>query len=170
VWLDGALVGGVLLNGSDSDYHTVEGEYPHPDYTPGPEDNDIMLVKLSEPAIRPLVTLNFDSVVTVTGEPLTIIGLGNTEEDGTISEELLEATVNAVSYETCNDYYQTIINDIMLCAGVPDGSRDSCQVRLLSLLCWYEGSAYCISSLLCAYCAVDHFVLETSVLVGSSTG
>lgn len=50
------------------------------------------------------------------------------EGDSFGSTTLQEVTVNAVSHDTCNAQYNgEIVEDIMLCAGVPGGGKDSCQ-------------------------------------------
>ena len=87
-----------------------------------------MLVKLSDPVTdTPLVGLNFDPAVPSSNEPLTVIGFGNTAEDGTFSTALLEVGVETISFADCNNYFGTINDELMLCAGTEQGGRDSCQ-------------------------------------------
>lgn len=88
-----------------------------------------MLVKLSDPVtdITP-VELNWDPTVPAeAGEPLTVIGYGDTEPDGSFSPVLLEVTVESFSFFDCNRYFGSIIDEIMLCAGTQQGGFDSCQ-------------------------------------------
>jgi secreted trypsin-like serine protease len=41
---------------------------------------------------------------------------------------LKQVNVDAISYNTCNQQYGgVIINELMLCAGVTGGGKDSCQ-------------------------------------------
>jgi secreted trypsin-like serine protease len=130
-WLDGALIGGTRIDGSDAAFRAVAEEVPHPDYSQETDENDVMLVKLLFPIEdAPLQSLNFDATVPAGDELVTVIGHGHTVENGTFSDELLETQVNVVDFGTCDDVYRRIVDDIMICAGVPDGSRDTCQVRL----------------------------------------
>jgi len=100
----------------------------HPDYTPGPEFNDIMLVKLSTPSSGPLVTLNTDATQPADGAPVTVIGYGLTEENGDISMVLNEVELNVVDYETCKlRYPMDLREESHICAGVPAGGKDSCS-------------------------------------------
>ncbi|CAJ1963773.1 unnamed protein product [Cylindrotheca closterium] len=95
--------------------------------------NDIMLIQLQEPitVVTPVtLSLNENSTVPARGQLLTVIGVGNTEEDGEQSNILQELTVPAVSLEACNDeesYNGDIIDEVMFCAGVIEGGQDSCQ-------------------------------------------
>jgi hypothetical protein len=96
----------------------------------GPEFNDVMLgmlVKLSTPSRAPLVKLNRVPDVPADNAPVTVIGFGNTEWDGIPSSVFLETSVNEIGFDQCNAYYGSINDDIMVCAGIPSGARDSCQ-------------------------------------------
>lgn len=89
---------------------------------------DIMLVKLSEPVLDvDLVELNFDRNVPADGDPVTVIGFGDTEPDGTFSSILLETQVEVVPFFDCNSYFGAIVDELMICAGTETGGRDSCQ-------------------------------------------
>jgi secreted trypsin-like serine protease len=122
---NGVLIGGVMIDGSDTnEYIGTVAEVTHPDYDPDSEVNDIMLVKLVSPSSAPLQPLNFDDAVPAAGAPVTIIGYGHTQEGGSSSPELQEAQVNVVGFTECDDVWRRIEDDIMLCAGVSDGSRD----------------------------------------------
>lgn len=135
----GVGIGGIRIDGQDTKaYRVVDGEYQHYLYDNAMDLNDIMLLKLSEPVpddvIQPIV-LNYNANIPnpAGGELLTVIGFGYTSENGTstgpatYSEILLEANVFNVDYDTCNALFQRIDNDMMICAGVEDGSRDSCR-------------------------------------------
>lgn len=128
-FIDGALIGGLLLDGSDSRFVPVSEEYPHPGYVFDTDANDIMVVGLGERIQDvPLQALNFDKDMPAAGEEMTVIGLGYTSEGGDFANELMEVQVNIVDFETCDAAYGRIMDDIMVCAGVlPDGGLDSCQ-------------------------------------------
>jgi hypothetical protein len=50
------------------------------------------------------------------------------EEDSFGSTVLLETNVNTLTHDECNQKYDgKIVEDVMLCAGVPSGGKDSCQ-------------------------------------------
>jgi Trypsin len=89
---------------------------------------DIMLVKLSEPVLDIVpVELNFDATVPADGDPVTVIGFGDTEPDGTFSSTLLETQVEVFPFFDCNSYFGSIVDELMICAGTEMGGRDSCQ-------------------------------------------
>jgi secreted trypsin-like serine protease len=127
VFLEGVLIGGTDITGEGSTYYATDLELPHPDYDSKTDENDLMLVKLSRPTEVTPVQLNFDSNVPVVCEPVTVIGFGNTEENGVFSQELLKTTVDIFPFETCDNYFGGIDNNTMLCAGTEEGGRDSCQ-------------------------------------------
>jgi hypothetical protein len=58
-------------------------------------------------------------------------GWGTVKEDGKPSCILQEVEVPVMSNEDCRKntkYNEKMISDNMLCAGYPDGMKDSCQV------------------------------------------
>jgi len=138
----------VVVNGYD--LYSSDGalQYPrevaytirHPDFNPVTYDNDAMLLKLSSPVDTEFVTLNFDDANPRVGDDLTVMGLGNKEEDGAPASSLLAVTVQVVDYDTCKANYNAVgldVNDdIMLCAGnTVEGGRDVRAMKrvLLSL-------------------------------------
>jgi trypsin len=105
-------------------------QVPHPDYSPGSEANDYMLVKLQGAVPNAqLVELNFDDNFPVPNQSLRVIGVGTTAANGPVSDFLLQVDVNYVSNNQCNNLYGqgSIQGDVMLCAAVPNGGKDSCQ-------------------------------------------
>ena len=54
-------------------------------------------------------------------------GWGTTSESGCLSKNLLKVTVPLVSQADCSVSYPDGINDSMICAGFPEGGKDSCQ-------------------------------------------
>lgn len=54
-------------------------------------------------------------------------------EGGSISDTLQEVTVPIMSNAQCRKtgYGEKRITDNMLCAGIPEGGKDSCQVKLI---------------------------------------
>lgn len=139
----GVYIGGTEIDGSESEYIAVESEYPHVNYTPGYEYNDIMLVKLSYPSVSPIVEINYNEVITVSDEftnvldddetennvnsvydennlqVATVVGYGytSTGTDATYSKTLLQTEIDLLPINKCIDYYgPDIMVDTMICA------------------------------------------------------
>jgi len=102
----------------------------HPSYTSSTIDGfDFMVVKLNNPVTNPvLMTLNEEFNDPATGDDLKVIGYGRLSEDGGLPNRLQEVTVKKITFTTCNQQYGgSIIDSIMICAGVDGGGKDSCQ-------------------------------------------
>jgi len=122
----GIYIGGILLDGSDGRLVGVSREIPHPSYDRDNDLNDVMLVQLEEPVTNTSVQeLNFDANVPADGETVTVIGIGHTMEGGPFAATLQVVDVNIVDFETCQNFFGIIVDDIMVCAGAD--ARDSCQ-------------------------------------------
>merc|ERR1719471_256755 len=62
------------------------------------------------------------------GTVCTVSGWGTTSEGGSLVSELMKVDVPVVSDDACRDSYgQNDIADSMICAGLPQGGKDSCQ-------------------------------------------
>ena len=72
-WSPGIQIGGIEL-GEDGDFIEVDRIRQHPDWNPRNFENDIMLVKLSEPSTQTLVAYNSDTTYPDDGDPVTAIG------------------------------------------------------------------------------------------------
>jgi trypsin len=109
---------------------TVVKQIIHHDYDARSGVNDILLLKLGSPVkgIDPMV-LNTSPDNPENGAELTTIGMGYVEEGGTDMADFLQAVVvEAVSHAMCNNFYGGVIEqDSMICAGYPEGGKDSCQ-------------------------------------------
>lgn len=111
----------------------------HPDYGQATQyDSDIALLELSAPAtFRPMTStqLPIDGVITVaadigplTGAEATVTGWGNTSSsDIDYPDTLQEVEVPILANADCSRAYPDGITGNMVCAGVPQGGRDSCQ-------------------------------------------
>ncbi|MDA8244213.1 MAG: serine protease [Elusimicrobia bacterium] len=97
----------------------------HPEYDTRPQDYDFALVHLKSPSKYPPISLNRAELAA--GTPLVTAGWGYTEENGEIPNVLRKVTVPLVPAEACSASYPGSITDRMLCAGLPEGGKDSCQ-------------------------------------------
>ena len=52
--------------------------------------------------------------------------------EGSVSNQLLEVTVDVISNSECSNAYVGLTNN-MLCAGSPTGGKDACQVIKCSI-------------------------------------
>jgi trypsin len=75
------------------------------------------------------VSFNTDHNLPYDNDQLTVMGFGLLDEgDYYGSMVLQEVNVNAVPHVICNAQYNgEIVEDAMLCAGVPGSGKDSCQ-------------------------------------------
>ena len=127
-WFGNAFVGSTDVNG-DGEQVFIESENIHPDYDATTNENDLMLVKLLDPSTGPVVTLNRVTTEPQDGLDTTVIGFGNTEEDGFESPELLEVDISVLDFDTCVDNLQEqLFPETQICAGDLDGGRDRCDL------------------------------------------
>ncbi|KAL0839772.1 hypothetical protein ABMA28_016410 [Loxostege sticticalis] len=105
----------------------------HPQYNPTTSDYDVAIVRL----LRPM-TLDGTSTKTISlpnegtsvpaGTEILVSGWGDTSENGQTSTDLMAVRIPTVSTEDCRRTYgQNAITERMICAGVPEGGKDSCQ-------------------------------------------
>ncbi|KAJ9575332.1 hypothetical protein L9F63_025718, partial [Diploptera punctata] len=99
----------------------------HPSYDPSTYNNDIAVIKLSDPyqKLFPLAT-----VEPAAGTLATVTGWGTLSYMGEFLSSILQVVhVPIVSYETCNHAYILYggITDKMICAAAERGGKDACQ-------------------------------------------
>ncbi|GGS51839.1 MULTISPECIES: S1 family serine peptidase [Actinokineospora] len=127
----------------------------HPRYDVEANDFDVAIVRLSEPL--PLGTAGVEAVevATQTPSPMTpalVVGWGAISEFGDSPDHLRGVEVPIVDEATCQDSYgEEAISSRMLCAGLPEGGKDSCQgdsggpltahATLVGLVSWGHGCA-----------------------------
>jgi trypsin len=127
-FLAGAALGGIMLDGSDGSIVSVDREFPNPTYSDKTRENDIMLVKLTDPILDVTpVTLNQNSAIPAVNETVTVIGFGDTADGGAVSNILLQVDVDAYSDQFCEGLFTVYDPSTMVCAGTVQGGRDSCQ-------------------------------------------
>ncbi|CAL8117614.1 unnamed protein product [Orchesella dallaii] len=144
--VDGMVASGIEVWVHEEDFSTqteteggtqkfgVERIIMHPYYSRKTIDNDIALIKLSDPVeldgvIVP-ACLPANNDYSFDGVLATAAGWGATEEGGPVSKQLLKVDVPVISNDDCNTktQYNGKITENMLCAGyVEEGGKDSCQ-------------------------------------------
>lgn len=95
----------------------------HPNYNYHTADNDIGLIKLTEPYYAPHYAVPYNSQSMPSD--LTVIGWGRTSFNGAQPNILRKAEVNGVSDSYCTQRYSSYNSSSMICASAP--GRDSCQ-------------------------------------------
>ncbi|XP_066118585.1 trypsin-2 [Saccopteryx bilineata] len=102
----------------------------HPRYNSWDLDNDIMLIKLSSPALisSRVSAISLPTACAPAGTQCLISGWGNTLSSGINYPELLQCLeAPLLSQEQCEDSYPGQITENMVCAGFLEGGKDSCQ-------------------------------------------
>ena len=94
-----------------------------------------MVLKLASPVnqANPVnLSLNTQYSIPSSGQDLTVIGLGVTtpNPNGPLTDILRDVVVQAVDTEQCNSrnsYNGDVVDEVMFCAGVQGGGKDSCS-------------------------------------------
>lgn len=103
----------------------------HLDFDPSTYDNDIAILKLHQATL-------FNSYIwpvcmppsgeTWAGWMGIVTGWGTQFFGGPASDVLMEVTLPVWTQENCRSVFAHRISDTVICAGAPEGGRDSCQV------------------------------------------
>ncbi|XP_042279815.1 trypsin-1-like [Thunnus maccoyii] len=101
----------------------------NPNYNPYTIDNDIMLIKLSEPAtlnefVQPVA---LPTSCAPAGTMCLVSGWGNTMSSVDDGDKLQCLDLPILSQTDCDNAYPGMITDAMFCAGFLEGGKDSCQ-------------------------------------------
>ena len=102
----------------------------HPQNQAGTYIYDFMMFRIEsvEGYEGKLMQANGNSASPVAGEMLRVIGMGYTQEGGPTSEVLNYVDVLAYSDSDCiASYGSSVLPEAMLCAGWPQGGKDSCN-------------------------------------------
>lgn len=104
----------------------------HIDFDATTYDNDIAVVKLQQPAlfnsyIWPVCMPPIDE--TYEGYMAIVTGWGTQYFGGPSSDVLMEVSLPIWTQSKCKSAFIERISDEVLCAGAPEGGRDSCQVK-----------------------------------------
>lgn len=111
-----------------AELRTVVERREHPGYSTYTLANDFLVMKIDQASTKEPVPLNANPSLPQENDDLLVMGLGVTSVRVVASEFLREVVLKAVSHETCSEQYGgAIVEDVMLCAAVPEGGKDSCQ-------------------------------------------
>ena len=105
----------------------------HEGNDPDTLDNDLALLRLESDSSKPTIDIiepEDPQGLASPGTMTTVIGWRTTSEAGTPSQDLLEVEVPIVSEETASTAHQPLgskITENMIAAGLPEGSKDTCQ-------------------------------------------
>ncbi len=110
----------------------VERVIVHEQYNDETQDNDVALLHLTTPypgRTLPLLKAADAERLARNGTFAVVTGWGLTAESGDVSNVLRRATLQIVSPTVCNSIaaYSGTVTEYMLCAGFPEGGKDSCQ-------------------------------------------
>ncbi|TMS16413.1 transmembrane protease serine 12 isoform X2 [Larimichthys crocea] len=121
--------------GNQAQFRSIHNIIMHKDYDDVTSENDVTLLLLSSPFkfndhIQPVCAphnvthesnLNFNHCF--------ITGWGSKYYKGSLMNRLQEAEVELIDRRTCNlvDWYDGIITENMICAGLDSGAADTCQ-------------------------------------------
>ncbi len=120
------MLGSNTLDPSLGEEILVDNAYVHPDYNGG--GYDIAILTLTEASQQQPIAwaTAADAALFAPGTMATVTGWGLTRENGQGSNELREVDVPIMSDAQCNGY-QNIEDAVEMCAGYPQGGKDSCQ-------------------------------------------
>ncbi|XP_062895117.1 trypsin-like isoform X1 [Mobula hypostoma] len=93
-------------------------------------DYDIMLIKLSQPAVlnRNVAAIPLPTQCPMAGDECLISGWGNTKDPGADYGDRLQCLkAPIVSQTLCKKSYMEVITNNMICLGFLEGGKDSCQ-------------------------------------------
>ncbi|XP_058564479.1 kallikrein-14 [Neofelis nebulosa] len=102
----------------------------HPQYNSRTHNNDLMLLRLERPvrlgrAVKPIAVA---STCMSPGTPCLVSGWGTTSSPVARYPNSLQCVnINIFSDQECQGAYPGAITAGMVCAGVPQGGKDSCQ-------------------------------------------
>jgi secreted trypsin-like serine protease len=125
------VIGRHKLSSTDGESIPVKKATRHPGFNSSTLDNDLSLLELEAPStgkLAKLVAPTSFAALSAT-EMLTVVGWGTMREGAFSSSDVLrQVDVPIIPSATCKTFsrYDTITEN-QICAGYPEGGRDSCQ-------------------------------------------
>lgn len=127
------LLGRVDLEGNGGERIDVSRIVVHPDYDDASVYPDLALLELSEDSAQtPVGLVTPGSGLDSAGTVATTTGWGVTDVDtGDTATILQKVDVPVVTHAACAEAYgdgdEGVVEEAMICAGLPEGGKDSCQ-------------------------------------------
>lgn len=130
-----AAYGSNDLSSSDNYHMPVVDVFIHPDFDISTLDYDFAMLRLAEPApqevpVLPLITPELMLEYAQTGDMAMVSGWGLIDNEGNGTDILQQVDVPLVDAELCSVQYEElglgVLTEQMLCAGYPEGGKDSC--------------------------------------------
>ncbi|MBB5955605.1 secreted trypsin-like serine protease [Saccharothrix tamanrassetensis] len=138
-------------NGKQGTAVPVAEVWTHPDFVSADRGSDVAVVTLKREAGATPLALADDEKLYEEGTKAFALGWGRTSEQAAASQYLMGVEVPVVSDESCAESYPSYKAEAMVCAGLPEGGRDTCQGdsggplvadgKLIGVTSWGEGCA-----------------------------
>ncbi|XP_066262338.1 transmembrane protease serine 9-like [Euwallacea similis] len=127
----------------DSAIYQVSAYEIHPNYDISSQKNDIALLQSSTQiyfglSVGPVCLPLKYTYQSFAGQPVTLIGWGQTEFGGQISNVLQKTQVNVISNSQCASQQTEPIIDGELCTYYPGEIRDACQFDSGGPVVWFD--------------------------------
>ncbi|XP_045434844.1 kallikrein-7 isoform X2 [Pipistrellus kuhlii] len=123
-------MGSFRLNSRRGQKIKATESFVHPAYSTQTHENDIMLVKLSEPAqlTSAVKKVNLPTQCDPAGTPCTVSGWGTiTSPDVTFPSQLMCTNIRLISPQNCKKIYKDLLGKSMVCAGEPNSRTNACN-------------------------------------------
>ena len=123
------IVGGYKLSSKDGEIIKAKRIIIHPNYDSDATDNDIALVELTRASSAPVVkAANNNNMAQIpAGSNLVVRGWGTTQDGGSDQPDTLrQVSVPLIDRSNCEAQVNGLTAN-MICAGFPQGGKDSCQ-------------------------------------------
>ncbi|XP_049810279.1 trypsin-1-like isoform X1 [Schistocerca nitens] len=124
-----ALRVGTSTRGSGGTAYLATQLFWHDDYVPVTSDKDIGFFQTTD-------SISFDDNVQAiplateeleAGTSVTVSGWGSLQPGADYPEQLHAVNTTIIDRSSCNDTYEGLITENMICAGEPEGGKDSCN-------------------------------------------
>lgn len=145
--------GRTVMSSNEGTVSDVTNIWVHPEYTDAAQGFDVSVLTLAAPVQEAPIEMAPapDDPTYAEGTQATALGWGATSEGGEQSDHLQKVDVPVTSDDTCKTAYQEYDPAAMVCAGVPEGGKDSCQGdsggpliadnKLIGVVSWGQGCA-----------------------------